>query len=325
MNKIMLNTIGTPCKAGGGGNSGGGGEESAFPIFKYLTFEALEDEFSVSFTINELMYCINGNGKWKILSVGGKTEAINKGDYISFKATPSNLSSGVGTFSTTGQFNAMGNALSLLYGDNAEENIGTTLPSYAFNSLFSVSKIVNVSPTLFPSTSISSYSYKRVFFNCRKLTKAPTFCNTNVPNNCFNEAFAWCTSLIDVYPFDQKGWTSLGEGAFYKMFSNCTSLKSAGFAIPDSTQARVCMSYMFENCTNLEIAPIIGDIKGFPTNIFSIFSGCSKLKYIKCMSTYAKPYIDFGTLPEKGVLVKSASNTWIADKVPSGWTIVDEE
>ncbi len=41
MNKIYLNTIGTPCKAGGGGNSGGGGSNYTYFNYRPLSMNIL--------------------------------------------------------------------------------------------------------------------------------------------------------------------------------------------------------------------------------------------------------------------------------------------
>ena len=53
-------------------------------IEDYMTVEALEDglTLSLSSSLNEFQYCVDGSGIWKAISTGNETESINAGQTI---------------------------------------------------------------------------------------------------------------------------------------------------------------------------------------------------------------------------------------------------
>ena len=86
---------------------------------KYLTFSTLEDT-TFSFSINNIDYSLDNGETWETLVAGTNTPTINAGKTVLWKAsglTPTS-SAGIGTFSSTGKFNAKGNIMSLVNGDN---------------------------------------------------------------------------------------------------------------------------------------------------------------------------------------------------------------
>lgn len=86
---------------------------------RYLTFEAIEDS-KFFFSTNALQYSLNNGSTWTTLAANTYTPTVNAGSKILWKQTgltPSS-SSGIGTFSATGNFNVSGNIMSLYYGDS---------------------------------------------------------------------------------------------------------------------------------------------------------------------------------------------------------------
>ena len=61
MNKIMLNTIGTPCKAGGGGNSGGGGNTPSSGWTGHADAEGLK---AIGWTDEDIAYYQEHGVNW---------------------------------------------------------------------------------------------------------------------------------------------------------------------------------------------------------------------------------------------------------------------
>lgn len=106
---------------------------------EYLTFKALEDG-TFTFSKSGLSYSTDNGNTWTALDANTATPTVNAGNEIMFKGemTPGTTSGnrGIGTFSATGRFNASGNIMSLLYGDDFIGQTDLTGKSYAFCELF---------------------------------------------------------------------------------------------------------------------------------------------------------------------------------------------
>ena len=102
---------------------------------EYLTFVALENT-TFTFTPannNAISYSIDNGHTW---SVGNSVE-LTKDSKVLWRGEMTPITnSGVGTFSSTGQFNVQGNAMSLLFGDDFKGQTGLTGKDYAFSILF---------------------------------------------------------------------------------------------------------------------------------------------------------------------------------------------
>lgn len=110
----------------------------------YLTFIALEDG-AFTFTpknSNIISYSTNGGKTW----TEGNSVEVNSGDKVLWKGIMIPQSySGIGTFSSTAEFDIQGNAMSLLYGDNYKGQTDLTEKHSAFYRLFSGNiKVVGV-------------------------------------------------------------------------------------------------------------------------------------------------------------------------------------
>lgn len=264
-----------------------------------LHFEAIED-MTVSFSTNAIEYSLD-NETWQTLPAATATPTISAGSKVYFRAnglTPTS-SAGIGVFSATGKFNAVGNVMSMVYG--AEFFDKTTLSKqYALARLFyACANIIDASNMLLPATTLSKNCYQLMFGSCTSLISAPS-----------------------VLPA-----LTLTSYCYVKMFYECEALVNAP-AIHALTLADNCCFEMFRNCKSLVTAPILLASTLVNRCYEGLFKGCSKLNYIKAM------FIDGGSFYETegwvqsvaatGTFVKHAAATWDRtgnNGVPTGWTV----
>lgn len=167
----------------------------------YLTFKPLESG-TFSFTTNNIDYSLDDGKTWTTLIAGTNTPVINSGNKILWKAnelTPT-VSSGIGTFSSTGQFEVCGNIMSLVYGDGFENNKSfPTSSSDNFRKLFyNCNGLINAEHLILPSTTLKVGCYKEMFKECVNLTKAPELPATSLTTECYYYMFYSCSSLTYV-------------------------------------------------------------------------------------------------------------------------------
>lgn len=270
-------------------------------INNYLTIEALEDGLTASLSTNACEYCIDGDGNWLSLAAGATTQSVNAGHTLSFRGnlTPGAYD-GIGTFTISKRCNLEGNCMSMLFGDNAADNLSLSGKDSAFYMLFeNCTKIVSVSENFLPATTLASYCYDTMFYGCTGLTTAPELPATTLANGCYVLMFFGCTSLTTApalpattltqycYSTMFSGCTSLttapelpattlADYCCQNMFSGCTGLTSA-HELPATTLARWCYHGMFNNCTSLTTAPEL-PATTLASNCYShLFYGCTSL------------------------------------------------
>ena len=186
----------------------------------YLTFEALEDG-TFQF-IKPINYSIDNGNTWVALAADTSTPTITSGDKIMWKATLTPSYSGIGTFSSTGNFNVEGNPMSLLYGDNFVGQTDLTGKDNALATLFYIcSKLINAKNLSLPATTLANQCYDSMFRGCTSLTTAPELPATTLANQCYDSMFRGCTSLTTA---PQLPATTLAKECYYDMFYGCTSL-----------------------------------------------------------------------------------------------------
>ena len=279
-------------------------EEQIFPIGyvqkNYLTFTALEDGvFSMT---NNIDYSLDSGNTWATLSKNTNTPTIHSGEKVMWKAqlTPTSAK-GIGTFSSTEPYEVEGNIMSLLFGDNFENQTDLTgFNSYVFTGLFSGNTglmsaenlelpattlargcYVNMfngctrlttAPEL-PATTMAIYSYQGMFRNCTSLTIAPKLSATTLEMGCYTSMFKGCTSLTTA---PELPATTLAEACYDSIFMGCTSLTTAP-ELPATTLAASCYNQMFSNCTSLTTAPELSATT-LAINCYSfMFKGCTSL------------------------------------------------
>lgn len=283
----------------------------------YLTFEALEDgtfTLSIPASVNSyymtsVSYSTDNGETWTTTNVDSTaqtitTPTITQGNKVLWKGVGKQMASSTSTsrysqFSSMGNFNASGNIMSLLYGDefinHAEFSPGST---YNFCYLFNNNKLISVENLILPATESVDRCYQNMFQGCTGLTIAPA-----LPA------------------------TTLGAQCYYGMFKDCTSLTIAP-VLPATTLAYECYHSMFRGCTSLTTAPELPAITLVSGCYSNMFHSCTILNYIKAMFTttpgagYVVSWVY--KVAETGTFVKNANATWTTtgvNGIPTGWTV----
>ena len=183
----------------------------AYNQTEYLSFEALEDGFVLTFPQN-LKYSING-GVWENLPSYTRTKPINSGDIISLQGDCEIFTyEGVGTFNFNKKCNVFGNILSIIGYKN--------LQAHAFVNLFANGTIVDSSNLILP-IDLTVLCYSDMFYNCKSLVKAPELPATTLAAFCYSNMFYNCTSLVNA---PELPATTLAHGCYSGMFFGCTNL-----------------------------------------------------------------------------------------------------
>lgn len=293
---------------------------------EYLKFTTVDDNGSTyAFSKEGLEYSIDG-GKWTTLAANTNTPNVPKDSNIRFRGnlTP-NGSEGIGTFSSSGKFNAEGELMTLLYG---EYYVGQTgkYANYMFSELFINSNVVDVTNLVIPNAMVD-YCYYKTFSSCTSLTSTPSLPFSEVGYYTCRYMFSGCTSLITIQPMTIG---SNSTGAMYYMFSGCTSLVDASMITITNEQWDACSS-MFYNCTSLRKSPIIkGDLK--QSSCRNMFYLCSSLEEVVYLGTTSPNSSNSDSwllnVPATGTFYMSQNATWDstvsrdANGVPASWTIV---
>lgn len=162
---------------------------------QYLTFVATSNGTFVFYGNMISVYYSTDDGETWSSYTSNNPINVNVGDKVLWKGTTSNYGSGKRFSGGTASFEAQGNIMSLLYGDNFVGQ--TTLEyNYAFQYLFSNSKITNAKNLILPATDLSSASYEFMFKDCTLLTTAPTLPATKADIlACYSDMFRNCSSL----------------------------------------------------------------------------------------------------------------------------------
>ena len=267
-----------------------------------FTLVALEDELTIQLSQNASEYRID-DGEWISLDANTATSPINRGQKISFKITNPTISpyGGIGTFTVSKDFNVEGNIMSLLYGDDFEEQIdlsgknfvflklfnncttlqnaenlilpATTLTFLCYSSMFYNCTSLTEAPSILPATTLASQCYFSMFSNCSNLTTAPQLLATTLASSCYGGMFQDCTSLVEA---PQLLATTLAGGCYQNMFQGCTSLVEAPQLLA-TTLAERCYEYMFKDCTSLVKAPELPATTLARSCYSQMFNGCTSL------------------------------------------------
>ena len=233
---------------------------------EYLSFTALEDA-TFKFT-KATQYSIDGGDTWVALQSNTYTPTISAGDKIYWKASLSGNTS-AGTFSSTGEYNACGNPMSLLYGDNFINQ--TAIGTNKFRHLFyNNEKLISISNLSLPATTLANSCYYGMFSACTNLmdtvAELPA---TTMASECYRGMFDSCSSLTTI-SFTLPAMT-MADGCYRAMFSNCTNLTET-IELPATTLANSCYYAMFSNCVALT------DIPELPATTLAV-SGYSLMFY----------------------------------------------
>lgn len=265
----------------------------------YLTFVALENG-TFTFTPknnNVISYSTDDGDTW----TEGNNVNVNSDDKVLWKGTMTPTSSqGIGTFSSTANFDVQGNAMSLLYGDSYKGKTDLTGKNYAFYNLFyNNTKVVNAENLSLSATTLANYCYTAMFSRCTSLVSAPVLPATTLTLSCYGS-----------------------------MFYSCTNLVTAPTKLPATTLANQCYVNMFNSCTSLTTAPELPATALANYCYDNMFNGCTSLNYIKTMFTttpstsYTRNWVN--GVASTGTFVKNSAAQWNVSGVngiPSGWTV----
>lgn len=237
----------------------------------YLIFKSVSNS-TYSFS-NAVQYSLDSGSTWTSLSANASTPTVSAGDTIYWKAsiTPSTVG-GVGTFSSTGTFEAYGNALSLS---------NNTFSAYQFRNLFSGCTGLTSAQNLDLPTSVTPYCYSSMFTNCTSLTGTPTLPAYTLENWCYHSMFADCTSLVSAPSLPA---TALAAQCYEGMFRGCSSLRNAP-SLSVTTLAYSCYKSMFQDCTSLTSAPALPATTLTDSCYMAMFLGCTSLTTAPTLSS----------------------------------------
>ena len=252
---------------------------------EYLTFVALEDT-TFQITKNGASYSTDDGNTWTSISAYTATPTITAGNKIKWKGeiTPA-YNVGVGTFSATGQFNAQGNPMSLLLGDNFKKVTDLTGKDNAFTALFkNNTKLINAQDVTLPATTLTTYCYSEMFRGCVNLITVPKLPATTLVNNCYFYMFNGCTSLTTA---PELPATTLANSCYARMFQGCSSLTTAP-VLPVTMLETSCYSGMFQGCSSLTTAPVL------PAT--TLVTYCYNCMFQDCTSLTTAPVLPATTL-----------------------------
>ena len=243
---------------------------------QYLTFKALE---SGTFTLsqNAVSYSLDEGVTWNTLAAGTASPSVPAGKTIMWKGTITpNSTTGVGTFSATGSFNVLGNAMSLLFGDNFARVKTLSGKTGAFYNLFlNNGKLVSAENLSLPALTMVQNGYQSMFQSCTSLTTAPQLPATTLGgSNCYNRMFYGCTSLVTA---PELPATKLTQNCYVGMFQGCTSLVTAPSVLPATALTQYCYQSMFQSCTSLTTAPQLLATSLGNYCCHNMFYGCTSL------------------------------------------------
>lgn len=316
---------------------------------EYLTFVALESgTFTLTVPANvtstymtSVSYSTDDGANWTTTTIDNTlqtitTPTINAGDKVLWKGEGKQMYGS--NFSSTGNFNVSGNIMSMLYGDNFENQ--TFFPSTStypyvsdsnFKRLFlNCTKVISANNLKLPATTLTSDCYWEMFYGCTSLTTSPELPATTIGTRCYNDMFKNCTSLITaptILP------ATIFKGYCYNgMFQGCTALTTAPIILGNSfaSYSSYSCASMFAGCTALTTAPDLPATTLASGCYQSMFSGCSSLNSITMLATDISASGCLNSwvngVAATGTFTKAASMTTLptgASGIPENWTVID--
>jgi len=327
------------------------------PMNEYFTFDILTSgniywhRVGSGSRSTTIQYRING-GAWN--SISSRTGYVNSyfpvqaGDYVEFKgnnATYDRTGTGNqraldGSFycgnshnATPASFNVSGNIMSLIYGDNFQ-NQDSFSEDGVFGQLFyydsyssSSGGPVSAENLMLPATTLTRGCYAAMFSMAPNLVKAPkSLPATAVPYRAYYNMFTFCTAMTTSPVISA---TSVGEQGCYCMYNMCSSLASAQTTLPATSLGNMAYWSMYAG-TSITTAPVLPATTLPDYSYWGMFGGCSALTSITCYATdisaadCTNGWVN--GVSATGTFTKPASMTsWtVGDNgIPSGWTVVD--
>ena len=259
---------------------------------RYLTLVA-RDSGTLQFdgttdgtTTNTIQYSTDNGQTWST-AAQSVTLNVSNGDKVLWKGEMVPNTSGIGNFtSSTASFDIEGNSMSLLYGDNFNDQISLSEKQYCFRNLFKQSKCINAKNLVLPATTLVNYCYYNMFISCTSLTTAPELPATTLATSCYSCMFGGCISLTTA---PALSGTTLAQSCYYEMFKDCTNLTTAP-SLPATSLAQSCYKSMFNSCSSLTTAPSL------PATTLAY--ECYSLMFRSCTSLTTAPSLPATTLTD---------------------------
>ena len=273
---------------------------------QYLTIESLEDDNAIMFKLSSnsgspsassaktISVSTDDGDTWTnyTSTADGTTIAtLNMGQKVLIRGNNdtyyvrSGFRSNFNCFTASKQIDVNGNIMSLIYGDDFNEQY--SFPSGKtnnFSHIFNSAPIVSAENLILPATTLAQNCYSYMFDGCTNLVNAPVLPATTLASGCYGYMFSDCTSLVTAPTLPA---TILADSCYDNMFSGCTSLTTAP-TLPATTLASECYSYMFNGCTSLVNAPEL------PAT--TLAENCYEYMFNNCKSLTSAPALPATTL-----------------------------
>lgn len=140
--------------------------------------------------------------------------------------------------------------------------------------------------------------------------------------SCYQSMFNGCSNLLSA---PELPATKLGYSPYRSMFSGCTSLVKAPSILPATTVGTWAYASMFYNCTSLVNAPELPVETLANSCYYTMFSGCTSLKSLKCharVSASDATYNWLNGVKTSGTFYGHSEYGWSsgASGIPTTWT-----
>lgn len=213
----------------------------------------------------------------------------------------------------------------------------TDLSDSSYEGMFMRCESLITAPEL-PATNLTSGCYHNMFYGCIALATAPQLPSRTLSTSCYDGMFDGCISLVSP---PQLPATTLSTSCYEGMFRGCSSLETTPYLPSETLSARSYWA-MFYGCSSLtegcNLEHVTSITKGYDgtTDIGSMsymYSNCTNLNVVYAPSIQAwTTGNNFGTsmwldgVAASGTVYKPSELEIPKDSdsgVPSGWTTQD--
>lgn len=250
---------------------------------------------------NVISYSLDSGSTW---TSANTTTTVQSGDVVFIKGE--NLvagAGGIGTFSSTCNFDVEGNVMSLAYGDNFEGETDLSEKNNIFMNLFSgCTTVINADKMELPATTLSTQCYCNMFNRATSLVKAPS----------------------------ELPAMTLGVGCYMNMFYNCSAMTTVMDELPATAITASAYTNMFAGASNFTTAPFLPALTVSEYGYYHMFYSASKVNSITVLATDKTATNAVGSwvygVASRGTFTKNPNmSQWSSGNngIPRNWTVVD--
>lgn len=206
------------------------GKEEIPYVKQYLTLDVLTDGtimWKANNNITRTIYYSINNGEWTEITstTSGTPITVSSGDKVRLKGNNTTYATGKDAASMfsggTALYNAEGNVMSLIGGDNFSGLTSFNGQSWVFHDLFNTSNIVSAKNLILPVITLTNHCYRAMFAHATNLIEAPELPATTLAASGYWYTFQDCV-MLEKAP--ELPATTLVASCYYGMFDNCSSL-----------------------------------------------------------------------------------------------------